>query len=79
MNIEMTVRTMKGIHTFKKDYATQVISCRPWSSRLNPYQSLARKMRAYLELKDQVADPLCPNPTYPLQPQYTITPEIASF
>ena len=68
MDVEMTVRTLKGIHRFKRDCATQVISCRPCSSRLCPYQSLARKMRTYLELKDQVANPPHPNPTYPDRP-----------
>ena len=65
IDVEMIVRTMKGIYMFKKDSATQVIWCRPWSSWLHPYQSLARKIRTCLELKDQVADPPHPNPTYP--------------
>ena len=68
MDMEMTVRTVKGIHMFKRDCATQAISCRPWSAQLCPYQSLARKMRAYLELKDQAADPPHPNLTYPDRP-----------
>ena len=61
------VRTMKVINTFKRDSAIQVISCRPWTSLLYPYQSLARKM-TYLELKDQVFNPPHPNPTYPERP-----------
>ena len=68
IDVEMTVWTMTGIHMFKRDHSTQVISCRPWTSRLCPYQSLARKMKAYFELKDQVFDLPCPSPTYPKRP-----------
>ena len=68
IDMEVTVRTMKGIHMFKRDHSTQVISCRPWTSQLCPYKSLARKMKTYLELKDQVADPLHTNPIYPKRP-----------
>ena len=68
-DVEVTFRTMKGNHTFKRDHATQVISCRPWTSQCHPYQSLARKMKTYLELKDQVADLHHPNPTYPKRPE----------
>ena len=59
---------MKGIHTFKRDHATWIISCRPWSSQLCPYQSLARKMRTYVEVKENTTNPLHPNPTYPDRP-----------
>ena len=52
----MKVKTMKNIHTFRKDHTTQVISCKPWTSRLHPYPSLVRKVQTYLELKDQNAD-----------------------
>ena len=56
---------MKEIYTFKRDNATQIILCRPWSSPLCP---LTRKMKNYLELKDHIVDPLCPNPAYPDTP-----------
>ena len=56
---------------FKRDCATQGISCRPWTSQLCPYQSLARKMKTHFELKDQVGDPPHPKPTYP---KWTDTP-----
>ena len=68
IDVEVTVQTMTGIQIFKRDHATQLISCRPWTSLLCPYQSLARKMKTYLVLKDQGADPSHPNPIYPKRP-----------
>ena len=44
MDVEIKIKTMKVIHTFKRDQTTQVISCNPWSTRLHPYPSLIRKM-----------------------------------
>ena len=55
---------------------TLVIACRPWTFQLHPYQSLARKMKTYLELKEQVVDPPHPSPTYPERPD-TPSPQIA--
>ena len=68
IEVEVTVQTTKGIHTFKRDHSTQLISCRPWTSRYQPYPSLTKKMKTYLELKDQVADPPHASPTYPGRP-----------
>ena len=68
INVEVTVRTMQGTHTFKSDHTTQVISCGSWSSRLHLYPSLAKKMQPYLELKDQVVNPPNLNLTYPATP-----------
>ena len=59
---------MKGIQTFKRDHVTQIILCRPWSSQLHPYPSLPRKMRTYLEMKENTTNPLHPNPTCPDRP-----------
>ena len=79
MDVEITVRTMKEIHKFKRDHANQVISCRSWSSQLHPYQSLARKMRTYLELKDQEADPPHPNLTYLDRPNTSSPQKLQSY
>ena len=68
IDAEVTVWTMKDIHTFKRDHSMQLISCRPWTSRYCPYPSLIKKMKTYLELKDQVADPPQPSPAFPERP-----------
>ena len=54
VDIEVKVKTMRGIHTFRRDRTTQVLSCNPWSTRLHPYPSLIRKMKMYLELEGKL-------------------------
>ena len=53
---------MRGIHTFRRDWTTQVISCNPWSTRVCPYPSLIRKMKTYLELEGKLGPPLQSQP-----------------
>ena len=50
MDVKVKIKMMRGIHTFRRDWTTHVISCNPWSTRLCLYPSLIRKMKAYLEL-----------------------------
>ena len=54
VDIEVKVKMMRGIHTFRRDCTTQVISFNPWSTRLCPCQSLIRKMKTYLELQGKL-------------------------
>ena len=54
-DIDVKVKTMKGIHMFRREYTTQIISCQPWSPRLCPCPSLVRRMQTYLELRGQGA------------------------
>ena len=68
INVEVRVRTMKGIHTFKRDCTTQITSCRPWSSQLHPYSSLEKNMKAYLEQRRNDTNPFHPTSTYPDRP-----------
>ena len=67
--MEVTVWTMKGIYMSKRNHSTQIISCKPWPSQLCPCQSLARKMKTYFELKDQVPDPPHPDTSYTERPK----------
>ena len=64
-DVEVKVKTMRGIHTFRRDCTTQVISCKPWSPRLSPYLSLIKKMQTYLELEGKLGNQPCTN-TYGL-------------
>ena len=59
---------MRGIHAFRRDHITQIITCKPWSPRLCPYPSLAQKMQAYLELRDPEANHPQSNPNHPDKP-----------
>ena len=54
VDVEVKIKMMRGIHTFRRDQTTQVISCNPWSTRLSPYPSLIRNMRTYLELEGKL-------------------------
>ena len=54
VDVELKVKMMQGIHTFKQDRTSQVIKCNPWSTRLHPYPSLVRKIKTYLELEGRL-------------------------
>ena len=68
VDVEVKVKTMQGIHTFRRDRTPQVIKCNPWSARLCPYPSLVCKMKTYLELEGR----LCPKSK--TQPQTQLQP-----
>ena len=68
IDMEVKVKTMKGIHTFRRDHTTQIISCKLWSPRLCPYKSLVRRMQTYLELKSQDASQLHPSANEAVRP-----------
>ena len=61
--MEVKVKTMQGIHTFRRGRTAQVIKCNPWSTRLHPYPPLVQKMRTYLELEGRLS------PKSKIQPQ----------
>ena len=56
---------MRGIHIFRRDRTTQVISCNLWSTKLCPYPSLIQKMKTYLGLEGKLGPKCRPQP----QPQ----------
>ena len=62
---------MRGIHMFRRDRTTQVISCKPWNTRIHPYPSLIKKMKMYLELEGNLGPK--PKPQPQLHP-HTSTP-----
>ena len=65
MDVEVRVKMIRGIHTFRRDHTTQIISCNPWSLWLHPYPSLIRKMKTYLELEGKLGTQLHAS-TYPI-------------
>ena len=66
VDVEVKVKTMRGIHMFRRVRTTQVIPCNPWSTRLYPYLSLVRKKKMYLELEGKLCPKTKPKPQ--LQP-----------
>ena len=35
VEVKVKVKTMQGIHTFRRDRTSQVIKCNPWSTKLH--------------------------------------------
>ena len=70
VDVEVEVKTIHGIHMFRRDRTSQVIKCNPWSTRLCTYPSLVWKMTAYLELEGRLG----PKSKIQLQTQLQPTP-----
>ena len=60
IDVESTVGTVKGIHTFKKDHTTQSTTCSPQSRKIKPFPSFCRKMQAFIEEKRNENSPFSP-------------------
>ena len=65
IDVEVKVTSVRRIHTFRRDRTTQIITCKLWSPKLHPYQSLAWRMQTYLELKDPEVGHPCLRPNQP--------------
>ena len=65
IDIELMVRTLKGIHTYRRDCNIQTSSCSPWSSQVHPFPSLIKKMEAYMEERRNIENPFHPNHIHP--------------
>ena len=61
VDVEVKVKMMRGIHMFRRDRTTQVISCNPWSTRLCPYPPFNLKDENIPGVGGQ-ASPQTPNP-----------------
>ena len=70
--VEVKAKMMRGIHTFKRDRTTKVISCNPSSTRLHPYPSLIQKMKSYLQLECKLSPKPNHNHAPALLPKRTI-------
>ena len=65
MGVEVTLRTLKRIHNFRRDHATQSSMCSPWGSLVKPFPLLLRKMEAYMDKRWSIVNPFSPNQRYP--------------
>ena len=71
IDVEFTVRTMKGISTYRRDHTTQASSCSLWSAWVKPFPSLIRKIENYLEERRNIENFFHPSvytPTGQLHP-----------
>ena len=65
VDMEVKVKTIQGIHTFRRDRKSQVIRCNPWSTKLCPYPFTIQKMKTYLELEGDMVPSPGPNHNKP--------------
>ena len=77
VDVEVKVKMMRGIHTFRRDHTIQVISCKPWRPTPCAHPSILRKMQTYLELEGKNGTQLCTStndltkPLHLRRPQFT--------
>ena len=50
---EMTIQTVDGIYTYRRDQTTQTISYSPWGRQAKPFSSLRMKIANYEEEKKE--------------------------
>ena len=62
VDVEVKVKTMQGIHMFRRDRTSKVINCNPWSKKLDPYLCLIQKMKTYLKLEGRLGSKFRPQP-----------------
>ena len=51
--------SMQGMHIFRRDRMTQLIRCIPWSTKLCPHPTIAKKMKTFLEVENKMG-PIIP-------------------
>ena len=68
INVNLKVHTLKGIHTFKKDYKSQSSRCSPWGAEAQPYSALRKKITEIMHRR-QVTTTHYANKTYQSKPQ----------
>ena len=61
IDVELTVRTVQGIHTFRKDHTSESATCSPWSRWMKPFSSLQKKIEAFEEKKRDKNSSFHPN------------------
>ena len=68
IDVEVTVRNLKGVYNFRKDCTTQSSMCSLWGSQVKPFRSLLKKMDTYMEERQNIMNPFFPNQRYPNRP-----------
>ena len=53
VDIDLTVRTVKGIYTYRKDHTTESTIFTPWSKKVIPFPSLRWKIHVFQDDKRQ--------------------------
>ena len=63
IDIELTVGTAQGIHTFRKDHTIEMATCSVWSRWMKLFPSLKKKIEVYKEEKKDKKGLYHTNPT----------------
>ena len=53
VDLELIIRTVKGIYTYRKDHTAESKLFTPWSKRVIPFPSLRQKIQAFKDDKRQ--------------------------
>ena len=54
VDIELTIRTVKGIYTYRKDHVAESMVFSPWSRSVIPFPLLRRKIKAFQDENRQI-------------------------
>ena len=54
VDMEVKVMSMQGTHIFKRDRATQLIRCMPWTTKLHLHPNIIKKMKTFLEVENKM-------------------------
>ena len=56
IDIAVTVRMIKGIHSYRKEHTSKQVICNPWSWQMKPFHLLRKKIEAFEgEKKDETS------------------------
>ena len=66
--IEVKITSMQGMHIFRRDRMTQLITCTPCSTRLHPHPTIIMKMKTFQEVKGKMGPIQVPAPSNQFRP-----------
>ena len=55
VDVELTIRRVKGIYTYRKDYMAESTVFSPWSRTIIPFPSLCKKIQAFQDENRQTS------------------------
>ena len=71
VDVEVKIKSMQGMHIFRRDRMTQLVRCVPWTPNLCPHLNMVKKKRTFLEVENK-RGPIIPaqaNQYRPLLPE----------
>ena len=76
VDVELTIRTVKGIYTYRKDHMAKSTVFSPWSRTITPFPSLCWKIKAFQDETRQATTWDINNavPNFSTPPRQNITP-----